>query len=99
MFGKIYYVYILTNKRNNVFYIGITSNLGRRIDEHKNKLVPGFTNKYEVNKLVYYEELDNPYDVICREKQLKRWHREWKINLIKKINPKFEDLTKLIVSF
>lgn len=80
-----YYVYILTNKVNTVFYIGVTNNLNRRIYEHKNKLIEGFTKKYNVNKLVYYEISDSVESAILREKQLKRWNRQWKINLIKKI--------------
>ena len=87
-----FYVYILTNKINSVFYIGVTNNLQRRIYEHKNKLVAGFTEKYNVNKLVYYEISDSIESAILREKQLKRWHRKWKINLIKENNPVFEEL-------
>ena len=87
-----YYVYILTNKVNTVFYIGVTNNLNRRIYEHKNKLIEGFTKKYNVNKLVYYEISDSVESAILREKQLKRWHRQWKINLIKKNNPLFKEL-------
>ncbi|MBE7704171.1 MAG: GIY-YIG nuclease family protein, partial [Cyanobacteria bacterium SIG28] len=74
-------------------YIGVTSNLQKRVWEHKNKVVKGFTEKYNVNKLVYYELTDSIETAINREKQLKRWHREWKINLIKEINPEFKDLS------
>ena len=88
-----FYVYILTNKANDVLYIGVTNNLERRMLEHSGKLVSGFSNKYNLNKLVYYEECNNSMDAIRREKQLKNWHREWKINLIKSQNPFFNDLS------
>jgi putative endonuclease len=87
-----YYVYILTNKTNNVLYIGVTNELIKRIYEHKNKLVEGFTKKYNVEKLIYYESTNNAYEAIKREKQLKNWHRDWKMNLINKFNPKWRDL-------
>ena len=79
-----YYVYILTNKTNSVIYIGITNNLLRRLYEHKNKLLEGFTKKYNVNKLVYFEQTSDINEAIKREKILKKWNREWKIELIKK---------------
>lgn len=87
-----YYVYIITNISNSVFYIGVTNNLRRRIYEHKNKIVKGFSSKYNLNKLVYYETFDDINFAIEREKQLKNWHREWKINLVIKSNPDFSDL-------
>mgnify|MGYP001363818540 CR=1 FL=1 len=86
------YVYILTNKFNNVFYIGVTSDLIKRTWEHKNKIVKGFTKKYNLHKLVYYEIACDIENAILREKQLKKWHRQWKINLIREFNPTFEDL-------
>lgn len=89
-------VYILTNVNNTTFYIGVTSNFPKRIWEHKNKFVDGFTKKYNVDKLVYYELTENIETAINREKQLKNWHRDWKIKLIKKINPNFDDLYKFI---
>ena len=89
-------VYILTNINNTTFYIGVTSNLSKRIWEHKNKFVDGFNKKYNVDKLVYYELTENIETAINREKQLKNWHRDWKIKLIKKINPNFDDLYKFI---
>ena len=89
-------VYILTNINNTTFYIGVTSNLSKRIWEHKNKFVDGFTKKYNVDKLVYYELTENIETAINREKQLKNWHSDWKIKLIKKINPNFDDLYKFI---
>jgi len=91
--NKQYYVYILTNKFNRVLYIGITNNLVRRVFEHKNKLVSGFTNKYNLVKLIYYEITDDIRSAIKREKQLKNWHREWKINLIDQFNPEWHDLS------
>ena len=91
---KNYYVYILTNRTNNVLYIGVTNNLSRRIYEHQNKLVEGFSKKYNLVKLVYFEEYPSAYEAISREKQLKNWHRQWKINLIKASNPEFNDLSR-----
>ena len=83
----------MTNCNNTTFYIGVTSNLQKRIWEHKNKVVEGFTKKYNINKLVYYEITDSVESAIIREKQLKNWHREWKLNLIKDNNPEFKDLS------
>ncbi len=90
---KYYYVYILTNKTNQVLYIGVTNNLTRRIYEHKNKLVKGFTEKYNLNKLIYIEETVDVQSALGREKQLKNWHREWKISLINDFNPDWNDLS------
>ena len=89
-----FYVYILSNTTNSTFYIGVTSNLQKRIWEHKNKVVEGFTKKYNVNKLVYYEITNSIETAILREKQLKNWHRKWKINLIKEFNPEMKDLSE-----
>ncbi len=89
---KYAYIYILTNKNNNVLYIGVTSDLKKRIWEHKNKVVDGFTKKYNLDKLVYFEAGENIENAIEREKQLKNWHREWKLSLIKTQNPEFKDL-------
>ena len=89
---KSYVVYILTNYNNTTFYIGVTGNLYRRMYEHKNKLVDGFTKKYNLNKLVYFETANSVEAALNREKQLKHWHRQWKINLITEHNPKFKDL-------
>ena len=88
------YVYILTNKSNKVLYIGVTNNLSRRVYEHKNKLVEGFTKKYKLTKLVYYEIGDSIEDAIRREKQFKNWHRDWKMNLISQFNPEWKDLSE-----
>lgn len=89
---KSYFVYILTNNTNNVLYIGVTNNLIKRVWEHKNSFVKSFTSKYKVNKLVYFETFQSIHEAITREKQLKNWHRDWKINLIKKENENFKDL-------
>ena len=85
-------VYILTNKSHTVLYTGVTSNLCKRIHEHKTKAVPGFTSRYNVDKLVYYETTDNIESAIQREKQLKSWKRQWKVELIDKFNPEWKDL-------
>jgi len=90
----MYYVYILSNWNNKVLYIGVTNNLERRIYEHKNKLIEGFTEKYNVNKLVYFEEAIDVNCAIRREKQLKGWRREKKNELIESVNPKWEDLSE-----
>jgi len=91
---KQYYVYILTNKTNKVLYIGVTNNLVRRMLEHKNKLVDGFSKRYNLDKLVYYEITNDIHSALEREKQLKNWHREWKINLINGFNPAWTDLNQ-----
>lgn len=92
----MYCVYILTNKYNSTFYIGITNNLSRRIFEHQQKFVSGFSQKYNLKKLVHVEQFNEVKEAIDREKQLKNWHRDWKINLIKQNNPLFEDLSEQI---
>jgi len=89
---RYYYVYILSNKYNNVLYVGITNDLIRRVYEHKNKLVEGFTKKYNVDKLVYYELFNDPTNAITREKQLKGYSRKKKVELITSFNPEWEDL-------
>ena len=89
---KDYYVYIMTNK-SKTLYTGMTNNLNRRVYEHKNKLIEGFTKKYNINKLVYYEMFNNPEDAIRREKQIKGWTRKKKIDLIESINPEWKDLS------
>lgn len=87
-----YYVYILASKKNGVLYIGVTNDLRRRVYEHKNHLHKGFTDKYFVGRLVYYEETPDIKSAILREKQVKKWKREWKENLINKSNPDWKDL-------
>jgi putative endonuclease len=85
-------VYILASQRNGTLYIGVTSDLIKRVWEHKNDLIEGFTKKYAVHRLVYYEMLENMESAIQREKQLKKWNRDWKIELIEKDNPEWADL-------
>lgn len=89
---RISYIYILSNKSNTILYIGVTSNLIKRITYHKEGKGSIFTNKYNISKLLYFEEFTDIRFSIEREKQLKRWHREWKINLIKSMNHEFIDL-------
>ena len=91
--NKTYAVYIMTNYSQTSFYIGVTGNLQKRVCEHKNKFVEGFTKRYNIDRLVYYELTDSVETALNREKQLKRWHRDWKINLIKEMNPQFKDLS------
>jgi len=88
-----YFVYIVSNKIRTTLYIGVTNNLQRRIYEHKQGLIEGFTKKYKVKDLIYFEEYQQVDDAIRREKQLKNWHREWKLNLIKKNNPQQIELS------
>lgn len=90
--SKQYYVYILASKRNGTLYIGVTSDLIKRVYEHKEKLVEGFTKRYNIYQLVYFEVAGDVDGAIKREKQLKKWNRAWKIELIEKGNPKWRDL-------
>ena len=94
---KTYYVYILASKRNGTLYIGITNDLTRRIYEHKSGNIEGFTKKYSVDKLVYFETTNDVNTAILREKILKKWKRQWKIELIEKINPNWNDLSKNLI--
>ncbi len=87
-----YYVYILTNKRNGTLYIGVTNDLVRRVFEHKSDIVDGFSCKYGVHHLVYYEQCDDVESAIEREKHLKKWRRGWKLSLITANNPQWHDL-------
>ena len=89
----MYYVYILTNYSRTTFYTGMTDDLGRRMYEHKHKLNLGFTEKYNCNILLYYEEFQDNYDAAHREKQIKRYKQEWKRNLIDSMNPDWVDLS------
>lgn len=89
---KTYYVYIMASKRNGTLYIGVTNDIFRRVYEHKNNLINGFTNKYGVHKLVYYEQFGEIELAIQREKRLKKWNRKWKLELIEKENPDWKDL-------
>jgi putative endonuclease len=87
---KNYYVYIMSNK-SKTLYIGVTNDLARRIYEHKNKMIDGFTKRYNLSVLIYFEVFNSVEDAIRREKQLKNWHRRWKINLIESINKDWKD--------
>lgn len=91
---KSYYVYIITNRYKSVFYTGVTNNLARRLYEHKNKLVAGFTAKYNITRLLYFEETNDIVVAIAREKQIKDWRREKKLNIIRKQNPELDDLSR-----
>ncbi|MBI4250613.1 GIY-YIG nuclease family protein [Candidatus Uhrbacteria bacterium] len=90
--GKSYYVYILASKRNGTLYIGVTNDLSRRVWEHKAGLVVGFTKKYNVKLLVYYEEFYDIKEAITREKRFKEWNRSWKLRVIEEMNPHWRDL-------
>ena len=87
-----YYVYILANERNGTIYIGVTNDLIRRVYEHKSDLVEGFSKKHKTHRLVYYEIHDTSVAAITREKQLKKWKREWKLKVIEEKNPQWLDL-------
>ncbi len=89
---KIFYIYILAKARNSTFYVGMTSNLQKRIWEHKNGIANGFTKKYSIKTLVYYEIHDNAESATKREKRLKKWNRAWKMRLIEEQNPDWKDL-------
>ena len=90
--NKTYFVYIITNKRNGTLYIGFSSGLRGRIYQHKNKMVDGFSKEHGLDRLVYYESTEDVNAAIAREKQLKKWKRQWKINAIEKFNPEWRDL-------
>ena len=89
-----YFVYMITNKFNTTLYIGVTNNLQRRMLEHKMKIYPGFSKKYNLTKLIYYEVYESAEEMIRREKQLKKWKRRWKEDLINENNSRWNDLTK-----
>lgn len=92
IFMRKYYVYILASKKYGTLYIGVTNNLLKRVWEHKNNIIDGFTKEYNIHILVYHEETGDIESAILREKRLKKWRRGWKINLIEKMNPKWDDL-------
>ena len=87
-----FYVYMLASRRYGTLYIGVTNDIGRRVYEHKSKVVPGFTSRYDVDRLVWYEVYDRIVDAIAREKMLKKWRRDWKIRSIEEDNPNWLDL-------
>ncbi|KQT21235.1 MULTISPECIES: GIY-YIG nuclease family protein [unclassified Bradyrhizobium] len=91
-----YYVYILASRRDGAIYIGITNDLARRVYEHRIKAVPGFTAKYNITQLVWFEVYDDPISAISRERELKKWKRAWKIRLIEKDNPNWNDVYESI---
>jgi putative endonuclease len=94
MFDKSYYVYILASPRNGLLYVGMTNSLPRRLEEHQNGEIEGFTKKFGIHKLVYYEVFEDVLNAISREKQLKRWTRAKKNALVEKDNPNWEDLSE-----
>lgn len=93
----MYYVYILTNKINSVMYVGVTNDLKRRVYEHRSELIEGFTKRYHLHKLVYFEEYSDVNEAISREKQIKGYRREKKNALVKILNPKFKDLWEVLI--
>ena len=95
---KSYYVYILASRRNGTLYIGVTNDLVRRVYDHKNDVIRGFTETYQVHALVHYESFTDVQDALTREKRLKKWKRQWKINLIETKNPDWSDLYEQIIS-
>ena len=93
-----YYVYLLASKKYGTLYIGVTNDIVRRIHEHKSKVAAGFSKRYSVDRLVWFEIYDDPINAITREKELKKWRREWKIRLIEETNPQWIDLYPQIAS-
>lgn len=93
----LFFVYILASRRNGTLYVGVTNDLARRMFEHKGKFVPGFTRRYGVDQLVYFEELSSINEARAREYALKRWKRAWKLELIEKLNPEWRDLSAELV--
>ena len=89
---RSFYVYILASQRNGTLYVGVTSDLARRVYEHRERLTPGFTAKYGVKTLVWYEDFPTADEAITAEKRIKRWRRSWKLALIEKMNPRWDDL-------
>lgn len=89
---KLYYSYIMASQRNGTLYVGVTSDLARRVGEHKDGIYDGFTRKYNVRTLVWYEAFDYVHAAIQREKNIKKWPRKWKLNLIEATNPDWKDL-------
>ncbi len=91
-----YYVYLLASDRNGTLYVGVTNDLVRRLYEHKYKVKPGFTRRYNVDRLVWFETYDDPTNAIVREKDIKKWRRAWKLRLIEESNPQWVDLYEQI---
>ena len=95
---KQYYIYILASKKNGTLYTGVTNNLVKRVYEHKTNIIKGFTEKYSVHSLIYYEESNDILEAITREKRIKKWNRQWKIELIEKFNADWRDLYYEIIN-
>jgi putative endonuclease len=91
-----YHVYLLARKRDGTLYLGVTNDLGRRVWEHKNKVIAGFSARYGVDRLVWYEVYDRIDEAIAREKDIKKWRRAWKIRLIEEMNPEWADLYQIL---
>ena len=91
---KTYYIYILASRKNGTLYIGVTNNIAKRIHQHKSKASEGFTKRYNVHQLVWYDQSNDIHEVLQREKQMKKWKRQWKINLIEEQNPNWRDLSE-----
>jgi len=89
---RTYFIYILASKKSGILYTGMTNDLDRRMLEHRSEVTQGFTQRYHVKRLVYYEMFNTPYEAICREKAIKKWYRKWKIELIEANNPEWMDL-------
>ena len=94
---KAGYLYILASSKNGILYVGVTSNLIKRIYQHKEKLIEGFTEKHNISRLVYYEQFNNIETAIIREKNIKHWKRSWKVRTIEQFNPEWKDLYKNII--
>ena len=94
----VYYVYLLASKKHGTLYLGVTNDLVRRVYEHRTKAARGFSSQYNITRLVWFEIYDDPISAISREKQLKKWKRNWKVQLIEARNPKWEDLYQSICS-
>jgi putative endonuclease len=93
----VYYVYLLASRKHGTLYVGVTNNLVRRIYQHKSHAVRGFSSRYNVHLLVWFESYDDPINAIAREKEIKKWRREWKVNLIEQSNPEWVDLYESIL--
>ena len=93
----VYYVYLLASRKHGTLYVGVTNNLVRRIYQHKSHAVRGFSSRYNVHLLVWFESYDDPTNAIAREKEIKKWRRDWKVNLIEQSNPEWVDLYESIL--
>ncbi len=98
MVGVVYYVYLMANRKHGTLYVGVTNNLIRRAYEHRTNVVRGFTSRYHVHLLVWFECYGDALTAIAREKEIKKWRRDWKINLIEQTNPEWVDLFKSLAS-